>query len=406
MTVITNDSIAKRNVLVLVAAQAILGSQMGISFILGGLAGKMLSPNPCLATLPISLIILGSMLTAPIMSNIMQKYGRRTGFIGGALAGALGASISAYALWYGSFYIFLLGSFISGIYMSSQGFFRFAATDMASPAFMPKAISWVMAGGLLAALIGPELVKLTSDAFDPIPFVGAYITTIGLNLGGLFLFFFLKIPKPEPVKHGTTSGRSLGTLLREPQIIVAMISAMVAYSLMNLVMTSTPLAVVGCGFNTNDAADIVRAHVLAMYVPSFFTGHLIARFGTHRIIAIGLAILASAGVVALNGVEIENFYVALVLLGIGWNFGFIGGTTMLAKSHAPEERGRIQGINDFMVFGMVTVASLSSGGLMNCSGGNAQDGWQAVNLAMVPFLMLAGGALIWFVITGKKDDSV
>ncbi len=399
-----NDRIAKRNVMVLVAAQAILGSQMGISFILGGLAGKMLSPNPCLATLPISLIILGSMLTAPVMSNIMQKYGRRAGFIGGALAGAIGAAISAYALWHGSFYIFLLGSFITGIYMSAQGFYRFAATDMASPEFMPKAISWVMAGGLLAALIGPELVKLTQGAVSAIPFIGAYLTAIGLNVVGLFLFFFLRIPVPEPVTADTPSGRSLGQLLREPQIVVAIISAMVAYALMNLVMTSTPLAVVGCGFNTNDAADVVRAHVLAMYVPSFFTGYLISWFGTRKIVALGLVILGSAGLVALNGVELSNFYIALVLLGIGWNFGFIGGTTMLAKAHEPEERGRIQGVNDFMVFGMVTVASLSSGGLMNCSGGSAQEGWTAVNIAMIPFLVLAGGALLWFVISGKSKD--
>ena len=170
---------------------------------------------------------------------------------------------------------------------------------------------------------------------------------------------------------------------------------MVAYSLMNLVMTSTPLAVVGCGFNKGIAADIVTGHILAMYVPSFFTGHLIARFGVRKIVTLGLVILTGAGFVALSGVELGNFYIALILLGIGWNFGYIGATTMLASSHSPEERGRIQGLNDFMVFGMVTIASLSSGGLMNCSGGDPVQGWTAVNLAMVPFLMLAFGALIW-----------
>ncbi len=406
MTHTVNDSLAKRNLVVLITAQAVLGAQMAISFILGGLAGQYLSPNPCLATLPISLIILGSMLSAPVMSTIMQKYGRRAGFHLGVVAGGLSAVIQVYALYNQSFKLFLVGGFLTGIYMSAQGFYRFAATDTVSPEFMPKAISWVMAGGLLAAIIGPQLVKLTQDALAPVPFAGAYLTVIALNIFGIFLFMALKIPKPKPVEPGKSSGRTIGQLLRTPQIAVAIISAMVAYSLMNLVMTSTPLAVVGCGFGTNQAADVVSAHVLAMYVPSFFTGYFITWFGVRKVIATGLVILAAAGITALNGVEIENFYAALILLGIGWNFGFIGGTTMLADSHTPEERGRVQGLNDFLVFGMVTLASLSSGGLMNCSGGTAQEGWQAVNLAMLPLLALAGGALLWFAISGKDRDSV
>ena len=401
MTHEVNDSLAKRNLVVLITAQAVLGAQMGISFILGGLAGQYLSPNPCLATLPISLIILGSMLSAPVMSTIMQRHGRRAGFTLGVVAGGVSAAIQVYALYTQSFPLFLLGGFLTGIYMSAQGFYRFAATDTASTEFMPKAISWVMAGGLLAAIIGPQLVKLTQDALV-VPFAGAYLTIIALNIFGLFLFMALKIPKPMPRKAGQSSGRTIGQLLRTPEIVVAIISAMVAYSLMNLVMTSTPLAVVGCGFQTNQAADVVSAHVLAMYVPSFFTGYLINWFGVRKVIAAGLVILAGAGITALNGVELSNFYGALILLGLGWNFGFIGATTMLAESHTPQERGRVQGLNDFLVFGMVTLASLSSGGLMNCSGGTPQEGWQAVNLAMLPLLALAGGALLWFAITGKR----
>ncbi|NNL36371.1 MAG: MFS transporter, partial [Silicimonas sp.] len=181
------------------------------------------------------------------------------------------------------------------------------------------------------------------------------------------------------------------------------ICAMVSYALMNLVMTSTPLAVVGCGFSKNNAADVVSAHVLAMFVPSFFTGHLITRFGAEKIMATGLVILAGAAAVALAGTELTNFFGALILLGIGWNFGFIGATTMLAGAHAPEERGRVQGMNDMIVFGCVTVASLASGGLMNCSGGSPVEGWNAVNMAMAPFLMLAGGALIWLVMRSRKS---
>ncbi len=402
MTYIDSTDVARRNVKVLVAAQAILGAQMPISFVLGGLAGQYLSSNPCWSTLPIALIVFGSMLTAPVMSSIMQKYGRRTGFVIGVLGGIIGAALAATALWINSFPLFLVGSAFTGIYMSSQGFFRFAATDMASKEYQPKAISWVMAGGLGAAIIGPQILKLTHGAFDPTPFMGSYLAIIALNVVGVLLFIFLEIPTPKKPDANAPQGRSRMELFRDPQILIAMISAMVAYSLMNLVMTSTPLAVVGVGFETAHAADIVSMHVLAMYIPAFFTGHLINRFGVERIIALGLVILASAGAVALAGVDLGNFYLALVLLGIGWNFGFIGATTMLTAAHTEGERGRIQGLNDFAVFGMVTVASLSSGALMNCSGGSAQDGWTAVNLAMIPFLMLAGGALIWFVINGKK----
>jgi len=393
---------ARRNVAVLVTAQALLGAQMPMIFTIGGLAGQSLAPNACLATLPISLIVLGSMLTSGPLAAFMQRFGRRMGFYVGIAGGASGAIVGALGLMHASFPLFLAGSFLTGMYMSAQAFYRFAAADTAEGAFQPKAISYVLAGGLAAAVIGPQLVKVTAQAMV-IPFLGTYLTVIGINALGAVLFLFLDIPKPPPRDPAHNHGRTRGELLRDPAIAVAIICAMVSYALMNLVMTSTPLAVVGCGFDTGTAADIVTAHVLAMYVPSFFTGHLIARFGVTRIVSLGLAILAAAGGVALMGVDLEHFFVALVLLGIGWNFGFIGSTAMLARSHAPEERGAVQGMNDVLVFGGVTVASLASGGLMNCSGGSAQEGWMAVNLAMVPFLALAGGALLWLLLRPVDD---
>jgi MFS family permease len=396
-----DDSKARRNVAVLVLAQAVLGAQMPMIFTIGGLAGQSLASNACLATLPISLIVMGSMLAATPLSAIMQRFGRRAGFFVGALFGALGGVVGAYGLYTASFPIFLMGSFLTGVYMSAHGFYRFAAADTASDEFRPKAISYVMAGGLAAAIIGPQMVKLTSDAFV-IPFLGTYIAVISVNVIGALLFLFLDIPRPIPPSADAPRGRSRMEMLKEPRIAVAVICAMVSYALMNLVMTSTPLAVVGCGFDAGNAADVVTSHVLAMYVPSFFTGHLIARFGVEKIMAAGLLILAAAGGVALHGVELGNFFVALILLGIGWNFGFIGATTMLAGAHAPHERGRMQGLNDLLVFGGVTFASLASGGLMNCSGGSAVEGWTAVNLAMAPFLVLAGGALIWLALRPKE----
>ena len=395
-----DDARARRNVWVLVAAQAVLGAQMPMIFTIAGLAGLTLAPNPCYATMPISMAVLGSMLTANPISALMQRYGRRAGFVAGAVGGALGAAIGALGLYYASFTLFLIGSLLTGVYMSAQGFYRFAATDTASPAFRPKAISWVMAGGLLSAILGPQLVKVTADAMA-VAFLGTYVAVILLNVAGSFLFLALDIPKPVAPAAGEEGGRSRAELLRDPVIRVAMICAMVSYALMNLIMTSTPLAVVGCGFDKSNAADIVSAHVLAMFAPSFFTGHLVTRFGAPAIMGTGLAILAAAGAVALTGVALEQFFLALILLGLGWNFGFIGATALLTSAHTAEEKGRIQGINDFVVFGGVTVASFSSGALMTCSGADAVQGWQAVNIAMLPFLTLAGGALIWLTMRPK-----
>lgn len=396
-----DDARAKRNVYVLVAAQAVVGAQLPILFIIGGLAGQMLASNPCWATLPISMIVLGSMAAATPLSAFMQAYGRRAGFWVACGAGAVGAAISAYALMLGSFTLFLLGSFITGTYMSANGFYRFAATDTASPEFRPKAISYVMAGGLLSAVFGPQIVTFTTDAL-PVPFLATYLSIIALNVAGVALLSQLDIPTPPKPESKVDAGRSRRELLSVPVIAVAVICGTVSYALMNLVMTSTPLAVVGCGFATADAANIVSAHVLAMYAPSFFTGHLIVRFGARAIVGTGLIILAASGVVAMSGVALEQFYIALILLGIGWNFGFIGATSMLTAAHAPEERGRVQGLNDMIVFGGVFVASLSSGTLMNCSGGSAETGWQLVNLAMLPFLVLAGSALIWLALRPRE----
>ena len=394
MSIKGNNQLAKRNVAVLICAQAILGSQMPMIFTVGGLAGQSLASNACFATLPISMIVLGSMLTASPLSNLMQKFGRKFGFFIGAIGGLTGGIIGAVGLATGSFAIFLMGSFLTGIYMSAQGFYRFAATDTATKSFKPKAISYVMAGGLASAIIGPQIVKVTAEAMV-IPFLGTYIAVVILNFLGSFLFLLLKIPKLAKKNIYDPNKRSNKQLVSTPRIAVAMICAMVSYAMMNLVMTSTPLAVVGCGYSPSDAANVVSAHVIAMFLPSFFTGHLITRYGEELIVGIGLFFLALAGIVALSGVNLENFFLALVFIGLGWNFGFIGATTMLTNSHSEAERGRIQGMNDLFVFGGVTVASFSSGGLMNCTGGNHLTGWTSVNLAIFPMLLIAAATLVW-----------
>jgi len=402
-----NDPRTRRNVIVLIIAQATLGCQMPMMFVVGGLAGNMLSTNPCLATLPISLIVFGSMMTAPWLSALMQRRGRRIGLMVGACGGALGASIAAIGLLNASFGLLLVGSLFSGIYMSAQGFYRFTVADSASDESRPKAISYVMAGGLLSAIFGPQLNNLLQGTTST-QFLGSYLAIIVLNIIGLFLFFALDLPKTiaDKAKVTTEKVRSRLEILKTPRIVAIMICGLVSYCLMNLVMTSTPLAVVGCGFTQTQANNVVSTHVLAMFIPSFFTGHLIVRFGAEKIIAIGLIILAFSGVTAFLGVDLMNFYFALALLGVGWNFGFIGATTLISSSHNKSERGVVQGTNDFIIFGSVTLASLTSGGLMNCSGGSPQEGWSTVSLAMIPMLILAGIALTWLIMNKRVSAPV
>ncbi len=391
-----DDRRARRAVWLLVWAQAVLGSQMPVHFILGGLAGQLIAPNPAYATMPISIIVMGSMCSAPVISWIMGRWGRRTGFLIGALAGTAGAAVVAEAIIAKDFPMMLAGCFLTGTYMAAHNFYRFAAADMASPAFRAKAISWVMAGGLLSALIGPELVIWTRDLLAPVPFAGAYRAVIVLNIVGALPLFFLDIPRPPRAPKGQRNGRAWGEILADRRVPVAIFCAMVAYALMNLVMTSTPLAMIACGFGEDDAASVVRVHVLAMFAPSFFTGALIARFGAPRIIALGLTLLGGCAAVSLTGVEIHHFYAGLALLGVGWNFAFIGATTMLAGAHRPEERARVQGLNDFLVFGLVTVGSFSSGALMDAFG------WEAVNIAMAPAIFLAATALMWLAASRRR----
>jgi MFS family permease len=394
MKFIQSDNDAKRNAIIFIIAQATMGSQMPMIFILGGLAGQSLAENICYATLPISMIVLGSMLTAPVLSQVMQKYGRKAGFLLGAFGGAIGATIGALGLYYQSFPLFLFGSLFTGVYMSAQGFYRFAALDTASDALRPKVISYVLAGGLLAAVIGPQLVKVTAHALV-VPYLATYLAVIALNVFGSVVFLFLAPPVPDTEYQEVGISRTRWQLLQDPKILISMFCAMVSYALMNLMMTSTPLAVVGCGFDENRAADVVSAHVLAMFLPSFFTGHLIAKYGAERIIGIGLVLLTISAFAGLSGVDLGNFFAALILLGLGWNFGFIGATTLLANSYAPSERAKVQGLNDFLVFGSVTAASFGSGWLMNCSGSSVVKGWSSVNIAMLPWLLLAAIALLW-----------
>lgn len=389
MAELPSDRRAKRNVVVLVLAHAVLGSQLAINIVIAGLAGALLAPAASLATLPISVVVLGSLLAAPAMSLLMGRYGRRTGFWLGALAGAGGGALCARALLIGSFGWFVAGSALIGIYQASQGFFRFAAADTASEAFKPKAISWVLAGGLLSALLGPEIVRLTAEGVAGVPYVGAYFAVIGLNAIGAVCLWFLDIPLPTRDPAAAGSGRPLAVIARQPAFVVAALSGMVGFASMSLVMTSTPLAMVGHGFSSNHAADVVRWHIVAMFAPSFFTGSVIARFGRLPVIALGLLLLGACGAVALAGIDLHHFYIALIALGVGWNFSYIGATSLLGTTHTRAEQSKVQGLNDFLVLGFVAFGSFSSGALLDAYG------WNAVQYAMFPALAAALAGIVW-----------
>jgi MFS family permease len=390
-----SDRRAKRNVWVLAFANAVLGSQLAMNVIVAGLAGARLAADPSLATLPISILILGSLLTAPIASLYMGRYGRRSGFLLGALAGAGGGALCARALFVESFELFLAGAVLLGIYQSTQGFYRFAAADTASDAFKPKAISWVLAGGLVSALIGPEIVTLTAGTFPAVPYAGAYLSLIGLNAVGALGLLWLDIPRPTRGAGETATGRPLAVIARQPAFIIAVLAAMIGFASMSLVMTSTPLAMVGHGFTAGHAADVVRWHILAMFAPSFFTGPVIVRFGRLPVISVGLVLLGVCGAIAASGVELHHFYLALIALGVGWNFSFIGATSLLGTTHSPAEQAKVQGLNDFLVLGLVAIASFGSGALL------VSSGWAAVQYAMAPALLIALVGIGWLALARR-----
>jgi MFS family permease len=390
------DPRTKRNVAVLAFAHAILGAQLALNIIVAGLAGALLAANPSLATLPISLVVLGSLAATPCISLFMGRFGRRAGFLVGAAAGGVAGALCAAALLVRSFGLFLAGAMLLGIYQAAQNFFRFAAADAAPDHFKPRAISWVLAGGLVSALLGPEIVRTTATWLPDAPYAGAYLAVVALNVVGAVGLSLLDLPPPARPAGRADTGRPLAAIARQPAFVVAALSAMVGFASMSLVMTSTPLAMVGHGHTTDHAADVVRWHIVAMFAPSFFTGDVILRFGRLPVIATGLLLLGACGAIALAGVELMHFYAALVALGVGWNFSFIGATSLLGTTHTPAEQAKVQGLNDFLVLGLVAVGSFGSGALLDAYG------WSAVQYAMVPALVAALLSLAWFGVSARR----
>jgi predicted MFS family arabinose efflux permease len=383
------DRLARRNVLVLAVAQALAGGTSTVFIATGGIVGAMLAPDKGLATLPITLMVIGMWLGTLPIGKLAKTYGRRFALEAGSAVGIAAGLISSAAVLRGSFALFLLGSFCSGIYGASYQSYRFAAADTASEAFRPKAVSWVLAGGILAAIIGPQLIIATKDLLPPHLFAATYFGQAVLALAGAVVLFFVKIPPPAAAKSGAGGGRPLSEIVRNPRFISAAVCGAASYGMMNLVMTSAPLAMLACDHSVTDATLGLQWHVLAMFVPSFFTGSLIARFGIDRVVIAGLTLLFASAAVAISGITLWHFWGALVLLGVGWNFSFIGATAMVTQCHTPAERNKVQAFNDFIVFGSMAVGSFSSGQLL------ASFGWTAVNEVVLPTVVAAAVLLLW-----------
>jgi MFS family permease len=382
------DDQAKRQVLLLAVAQALYSSAIVIFFATGGLVGVMIAPSKGWATMPVSALVIGSMVATVPASFFMQRYGRRLGFIVGAATAALGSLLAVYAIYHADFIAFCIAAFLFGVYQATSNYLRFAAADIASPAFRPKAISWTLTGGVVAAVFGTLIVIRTIDLLAPFTFAGSYVAAFILCLAAIGLLVFLNIPH---VKASDIEGeaRPLAELLRQPRLVVAAACATLAYGMMNLVMTATPIAMVDCGFANTDASWVIQWHVLGMFVPSFTTGQIIARYGVERVCAFGMAILIVSAAINLAGITFGHFAVALILLGIGWNFAFIGGTTMLTGTYQPAERAKVQAFNDFCISATMAVGSLSSGSLLSWLG------WNAVNIAVLPLALLALALIAW-----------
>jgi MFS family permease len=396
----SDDRMARRNALVLAAAQAIGGASAPIVISMGGLVGYyLLGDDKSLATLPVTAFVLGVASGTIPAAMLMRRIGRRPGFQLGALTTMVAGGLAGYAVIIGSFWLVCLGTAFAGLGNAFVQQYRFAAADTATPAFRPKAISWVLAGGVVTGVLGPQIVILTKDALDPIPFAGAFLTQIVLGLAAILVLAFLRIPKLPPAPKGM-GGRPLLEIARQGRFIVAVVCAIGSYGLMSLVMTAAPLAMVACDHTQTEATLGIQWHVIAMFAPSFFTGALIVRFGTLSVIAAGLVLLAASAAIALSGITVWHFWIALVLLGIGWNFGFIGATALLTETYEPAERSRVQAMNDFLVFGFQALASLMSGAIL------VTGGWEIINVAVFPVAGVCLLLLGWLKVSLDRGPAV
>ena len=377
-----------RNVSLLATCQALMMTASTLNVSTTALVGFMLADNKALATVPFGLLWLGTTMTSVPAALLMRRIGRRAGLMAGVTAAVLGGSLCALAIFQRRFDLFCVGSMLVGAFNAFGQQYRFAAADAAGEAFRARAISLVIAGGIVAAFAGPNLARATRDLYPVDTFAGSYMATVALYLVSWLVLAFVRMP-PGSVATARVSVAAYTALLSRRRFLVAVVSAMLGYGVMNLVMSATPLAMLDCGFGFGETATVIQWHVLAMFAPAFFTGHLIERFGPLTIIMTGALLQLLCVLVNLQGQSEWNFAAGLALLGLGWNFLFVGGTTLLTSSYSGAEKAAAQGLNDFLVFGMVTITALASGVLHHAFG------WDAINLVMAPFIGVAFCLSFW-----------
>ncbi|MBZ9938225.1 MFS transporter [Mesorhizobium sp. BR1-1-16] len=395
------DSAVRRNSFVLTAATAFGGSMMPIAVAFGGLAGSyLLGSDKSLATVPVTALTVGSALATIPAAILMARIGRRIGLMLGAVPAIFGGLLAAYAIVAGMFWLLAFACLFIGISAAFNQQYRFAAVDAGGERARTRALALVMGGGVLSAVLGPQAAIATRDLFSPIPFAGAYVAiAVFAFLAVLAVSRFRDLVTPHPRGSTHDRGRPLTEIARQPRFVAAVLCGVASYAMMTLVMTAAPIAMVGCGLSQSDAALGIQWHVIAMFAPSFFTGRLITRFGKDRIVIAGLGLLSACAIVSIAGLTVWHFWGALVLLGLGWNFGFIGATAMLTETYRPEEKGRVQGLNDFLVFAVSACASLLAGLLI---GG---PGWGFINGIVFPVVALALGALALAALTRRTFPS-
>src|SRR5580704_2433386 len=373
---ISGDARARSNVVRLAAAQALTGANSAVIFATGSIVGATLAPDISLATVPLSMYVAGLAAGTLPTGAISRAYGRRVAFMIGTFCGMLTGLLGAFAILHGSFPLFCCATFLGGLYGAVSQSYRFAAADGASAQYRPKAVSWVMVGGVFAGVLGPQLVQWTMDIWPPYLFAFSFMMQAVVALVAMAVLSGVDAPKPAASDlHG---GRPLFEIARQPRFIAAALCGVIAYPMMNLVMTSAPLAMKMCGLSVSDSNFGIQWHMVAMYGPSFFTGSLIARFGAPRIVALGLTLEAVAATIGLTGISAMHFWATLIALGVGWNFAFVGASALVLETHLPQEKNKVQAFNDFLVFGMMAVGSFSSGQLL------ANYGWSAVNMVVYP----------------------
>ncbi|MBF0192910.1 MAG: MFS transporter [Magnetococcales bacterium] len=371
----------KKNIFILAVCQGLATSDKSIMILLSGLVGVVLAEDKSLATLPVTTTWLGTLIMTVPASYVMKWTGRKLGFQIGSLLSFLGALLASYAIWESSFTLLLVGTFVSGLNGGFAQFFRFAAADSVVKSFKPHAISLVLTGGVLAALIGPKLAYWTIDMYS-VAFIGAYLTQAVMAVLSFVMLLFLKIPRPSQEEiYGYT--RPLSAIIKQPIFIISLLASVMAYGIMSLIMTATPLAMQGCGFGLSDSTMVIQWHMLAMFVPSFFTGSIIKQFGTIRVIQTGLVLLAACSVVALIGQLVHHFFISLFILGLGWNFAFVGGSTLLTDSYEPAEKAKVQAFNDLFVISCVAFSSALSGGLLY------KLGWDSLHWLAIPLSLFS-----------------